>query len=116
MTFGAIMANMALTNDDLQAIQGVIQTTVQPMLHDLEVRITDHVETMIDEAVDALAQSTAAGFAEVHEKIDQLDARVSHGFGRIDADLARIEHKLDATIDRVDDHAVRLRRLEAKPA
>ena len=113
MTFGAIMANMALTNDDLQAIGAI---TRQIMTAELPLLIKTTVQPMIDEAVDALAQSTAAGFAEVHEKIDQLDARVSHGFDRIDADLVRIEHKLDATIDRVDDHAVRLRKLEAKPA
>ncbi|HXR50084.1 MAG TPA: hypothetical protein VN778_03610 [Verrucomicrobiae bacterium] len=87
---------MSLTQDDLQAIQRLIQTTVPPLI-----KVT--VQPMIDEAVDTLAQSTAAGFAEVHERID-----------KVEAGLGRIENKLDATIDRIDDHATRIRQLELK--
>lgn len=116
---------MSLTQDDLQAIQQIVQTTVRPM---------------IDEAVDTLAQSTAAGFSEVHEKFAQVDARfvqidarftqvdarfaqidarfaqVDARFDTIDADLHRIENKLGATIEQVEDQEVRLKALEPKTA
>lgn len=85
---------MSLTQNDLQAIQQIVQTTVQPM---------------IDGAVDMLAQSTAAGFAEVHEKLVQHDEQ----FVGIRTNLNRIENKLNATIDHVEGHEVRLTQLEA---
>jgi hypothetical protein len=88
---------MSLTKDDLQAIQEIVHTTVKPML---------------DEAVDTLAQSTAAGFAEVHEKLAQHDAE----FAIIHADLARIENTLHATVGQVDNHEVRLTKLETSVA
>lgn len=80
---------MSLTQDDLQSIK-----------------------TIIDDAFDASDQRTAAGFAEVHEKLAQHDEQ----FTVIRADLNRIESKLDATIDQVEDHEVRIGQLETKPA
>jgi hypothetical protein len=74
---------------------------------------------MVDDAVDSLAQSTAAGFAEVHEKLAEHDEpfeQIDHHLARIDNRLDRIEVKLDPTIDKVDDHEVRLTKLETNPA
>lgn len=94
---------MSLTKQDLQAIQQIVQTTVQPM---------------IDGAVERLAQDTAAGFAEVHERIDKVDAKID----RVDANLSRKIDRLDnklhvkdtmihSTVERVDRLAVQVAKL-----
>lgn len=95
---------MSLTNDDLQAIKGVVTETVQPM-------------------IDELALQTAAGFNEVHTRIDGVESRLggveTRLGGQIDSletTTNRIENKLDATIDRVDDHEVRLQKLKPRSA
>ena len=84
---------MNLTTDDLQAIQKIVQTTVRPMIGEL-------------------ANDTAAGFAEVHEKFAKVDEQLDS----MQTDLNRIENKLDPTIEKVDNHGVRLARLEPKAA
>jgi len=57
----------------------------------------------------------AARFNDVYRRFDAVDARFDDVYGRFDgvnARLERIERKLDGTIERVDDHGVRLARLE----
>ncbi len=87
---------MSLTNDDLKAIKGIV-----------------------DNAFEKSDIATAAGFAEVHEKIDGLQSDV--GGLRTDVDelhtgVNRIESKLDPTIERADIHDVRITKLEKKLA
>ncbi len=77
---------MSLTTDDLQAIKAII-----------------------DDAFEDSDRRTAAGFAEVHEKIDQVKTELK-------ADITRIENKLTPTITQVEDHEVRLAALEPHAA
>jgi hypothetical protein len=69
--------------------------------------------------VDRLAEMVAAGFQELQEAMrqgfDRVNERMDAHDGRfdeVDSRLDRIERKLDNTIERVDDHGVRLGRLE----
>ncbi len=102
---------MSLTQDDLQAIRTIVQDVVDKAIEESDLR-------------------TAAGFAEVHERIDQTNERIDQTNKRIDqtndsiegldskterleATTNRIENKLDATIGQVDDLQVRVKALEA---
>jgi hypothetical protein len=44
--------------------------------------------------------------------IDERFKRQDRRFDKLDASVTRIENKLDATIDQVDNHESRLKRLE----
>jgi hypothetical protein len=57
--------------------------------------------------LDTLAAMIVTEFVAVREEIGALRQEVRAGFGRI-------ERKLDNTVERVDDHEVRLVRLERR--
>ncbi len=83
-------ATMSLTTNDLQAIQAIF-----------DISIDEKVKPIIEEAIDSLAQSTADGFAEVHEKLDAIQSTVQ--------ELKDSYKTLDRT---VDTHESRIRALE----
>lgn len=83
-------ATMSLTTNDLQAIQAIF-----------DISIDEKVKPIIEEAIDSLAQSTADGFAEVHEKLDAIQSNVQ--------ELKDSYKTLDRT---VDTHESRIRALE----
>jgi uncharacterized iron-regulated protein len=89
--------SMSLTKDDLKAVKQLIDDSidgrvpkiidgqVQPMLDKLEdrtfkrlTRLETRLTERIDDVNDKLAQRTAAGFVEVHDKIDGLSAQVDN--------------------------------------
>lgn len=57
-------AGMSLAAQDLQAIQHMIDGAEK------------RIRAYVDEAIDSLAQQTAAGFQEVHEGLDQIEQRL----------------------------------------
>jgi predicted nucleic acid-binding Zn-ribbon protein len=70
-------------------------------------------------SIDRLAEMVAGGFQELQDEMrhgfQRLNERMDAHDGRfdeVDTRLDRIERKLDSTIERVDDHSVRLGRLE----
>lgn len=94
---------MSLTKDDLKAIAGV-------------------VKEIVDDAIELSDQRTAVGFAEVHGRIDGLSVglhRVESGLdevkvrlGTVENTVGRIEMQQRAMIDQLDDHSVRLNKVE----
>ncbi len=83
-----IISVMSLTKDDLKAIKGIVDTSVNT-------------------AVDALALQTAQGFAEVHGKIDTVEKRLDKKVDDVELRLGRridgVEERLSAKIQEVDD-------------
>jgi chromosome segregation ATPase len=93
-------------------------------------RVTvDQLATMVGNGFLALQEEMREGFRLVRmqlgehgERLDAIEIELkdhSARFDRIDAELRdhsarfdRIERKLDTTIERVEDHGIRLRRLE----
>ena len=100
--------SMSLTKDDLQAVKQLIDSSidervpiiinehvptminehVQPMLDRLEdrtfkrlTRLEHRLNERIDETNETLARQTAAGFEEVHNKIDNLSGQM-HDIGQ----------------------------------
>ena len=50
----------------------------------------------------------------IFERFDMQDAELAKKADK--TDIARIENKLDATVDKVDNHQTRIKKLEPKPA
>lgn len=90
---------MSLTQADLKAIQRIIQVTVQPM---------------IDRLDETLSIQTASGFAEVHEKIDKVEAKLESKIDKLSNRFDIQEDKLNNTIERVDSFETKLKRLKPK--
>jgi hypothetical protein len=61
----------------------------------------DQLAGLVASSFQALQDEMREGFRAVNERLDTHERR-----------LDRIERKLDSTIERVNDHSVRLRRLE----
>lgn len=80
-----------LTNNDLQAIKGIV-----------------------DEAFEGSDQRTAAGFAEVHAKINETDNRISKKIDEIDNKLSVKDGKLENTVERVDKHVTQIAKINKK--
>lgn len=80
---------MSLTNDDLQAIKGVVQPMIDKLDEDLSIR-------------------TANGFAEV----DKSFAKVNLKLDGIEVTVNKIDSRSFATADKIDDHEVRIIKLE----
>lgn len=59
--------------------------------------------------VDSLTEVISTAMQSISEAYERHDSRLD----KHEAALTRIENKLDATIDKVDDHEVRLRKLTA---
>lgn len=57
---------MTLTSEDLEALRNVIITTVQPM-----------IDRSIVSAIDELSLMIAAGFTELHDKLDRQEQRLA---------------------------------------
>lgn len=74
---------MTLTKTDLGAIKSIVDdvvvTNVSPMLGSLDTKI------------DSLAAATAAGFEEVHEKVDHLSDKIDVIDGKLDDTIKRVE-------------------------
>lgn len=81
--------SMSLTKDDIKAIKRLVDSSIdertQPMLDKLEdrtfkrlTRLETNLIERIDDTNDKLARQTAAGFVEVHDKIDGLSAQVDN--------------------------------------
>jgi len=96
---------MSLTTDDLRAITHIVNTAVDTAITK---RVPPIVQRIVDEAVDNLAQQTAAGFAEVHERIDRLQDDMTV----VKAKIIGIEAEQRAIVAHIDEHGVRLDRLE----
>ena len=96
---------MSLTTNDLQAIKGIVDDAIDRKVPGIVTRI---VEPAINRAINELSRQTAAGFAEVHEKIDRMDKRLT----RVEDTVDRIEVHLRAHDEQLDDHAARIGRLE----
>lgn len=75
---------MSLTKDDLQAIKTIVQDTVQPMIDESDIQ-------------------TANAFAEVHERIELVDAKIDGVEERLDAKIDGVELRLGRRIDDVKD-------------
>ncbi len=89
---------MSLTKDDLDAIQAVVHRTVQPMIDDL-------------------AQDTAAGFAEVHEKFAEVDENfhsLQSDVSEIKDTTTRIELKQRAEVEHVDAHGEDIKLIKSR--
>jgi|GEM_PF-3170915 len=103
------MARMKLTPDDIVVITTIVNTaidtrvpkvvhdTVQPMLDGLEARVIQR----IDDLDDALSLQMEHGLQEVRDQISVLADTVG-----------RIEMQQRAMVAQLDDHSVRLGRLE----
>jgi len=82
---------MSLTDDDLQSIQQIVQTTVK-----------DTVQPMIDKLDDTLSQQTAQGFAAVDKRFDEVRNDLSKQIQYVDDRLRVKDGKLEDTVLRVD--------------
>jgi len=69
--------------------------------------IEEIVGRVVGEIVGAALQLIASQFDEVHGELSTKADK---------ADINRLENKLDPTIDQVDDHSIRLKRLETAAA
>jgi hypothetical protein len=91
------------------------------------------IKNIVDDAKEDIKVDVAAGFTEVHEKVDRLAQDlggvkvdlegVKGDLGGVKVDLeevkntvGRIELTQRAEAERADDHAVRISRLEAEAA
>lgn len=84
-------------------------------LAELEERMSKSMEGVVHEILNALSPE----IQEIKQDISSLQKDVSglqEDNDGLKATAARIERKLDATIERTDDHGVRIGRLEAKAA
>lgn len=77
---------MSLTKQDLQAIRSIVKEE-------------------IDVAMDDSDRRTAAGFAEVHARIDNVDRRIDSLGVRLDKRIDGLEARLD---HRIDDLEIRI--------
>ena len=81
--------------------------------------VEEIVGRVVGEIIGDALQLISGRFDKVERKLDEHSAlhrdHAAH-FDVIDASLNRIENKLDATIDRVDDHSTQLKLLKARTA
>jgi hypothetical protein len=82
-------------------VPGMIETGIQNTVPKL---IKETVQPMLDEAVSSLAQDTAEGFAEVHDKLDALSL-----------DVHQLKDSQYDIRNRIDDHELRLQALGSMP-
>ena len=68
----------------------------------------DHLAAMVANSFQSLQDEMRGGFRAVHARLDAHDGR----FVEMEKRLDRIERKLDNTIERVNGHDIRLKRLE----
>jgi hypothetical protein len=76
----------------------------------------EDVRQIVSEVVGEVASEILTVMAE---KFGEVDSRLDSMEGRLDsmgASINRLENILRPTADKVDDHEVRLRRLESRPA
>lgn len=90
------------------------------------VSLTKHdllaIKQIVDDAIEVSMQQTAAGFAEVHAKLDQMGGRLDHvetnmrgvktDLSNVKDTVARIELQQRAMVNHEDEHDIRLNRLE----
>lgn len=81
---------MSLTNQDLTAIKRLIDTA--------NARLETRLIKRIDELDDTLSLQTAAGFNEVHKRINGLSTKLSH----VEQTVGRIERVQQAELERND--------------
>jgi hypothetical protein len=94
------MPRMTLTKSDLQAIRQIIQ---------------DEVKELLEPAIDEVLQLTAAGFAAVDQRFALMDRRLirlEHDMEEVKLTVGRIEMQQRAMAEQLDNHALRLARLE----
>ena len=103
---------MSLTKDDLAAIENIVQRIVG---------------SAVGSAIDDSDLRTAAGFAEVHEKMDRMNTNLSNRIDEVNTNLsAKIEAldnkidvkdgKLENTVQRVDNLELEVKKLQLKAA
>ena len=88
--------------------------TKQDLKHDLNELSLD-LRKEIRNSVDETATTIADALQLILERFDRQDRKFEHMFKQTHAILRRIENKLDATAEHVDDHEVRIKRLERQP-
>ena len=84
-----ILGYMSLTKTDLMAIEKIVEKTVK--------KTVDPRFDKLEEGIDALAMSTAAGFNEMDERFQDVYRRfdeVDERFNQVDERFDRIEGRL----------------------
>lgn len=102
-------AGMSLTTQDLQAIQRIVDASIEAS--------EQRMRAYVDEAIDSLARQTAAGFQEVHERLDRIEERldrVEYRLDQVELRLDRVEHRLDLVEQRLDRVEGRLDQVEQR--
>jgi beta-galactosidase beta subunit len=94
-----------LTRDDLNSIGQLIDEKVGNIVESkvgdlIETRVRPIIEQVVEDAIEDSKRHTAAGFAEVHEKIANVQATVD-----------RIERVQIAEIERVDKHEIAIQKV-----
>lgn len=96
---------MSLTQDDLRAIQHLIETSEQH----LEQRLLPVILARIDELDNTLSIQTAKGFEEVHTRIDKIELELTE----VKNTVKRIEKVQQKEIKRTDRHDAAIKHIRA---
>ncbi|MGB4759034.1 MAG: hypothetical protein WBP26_03165 [Candidatus Saccharimonadales bacterium] len=102
---------MSLTQDDLQAIQTIVQNVVDRAIEDSDIRTANAFAEVHDKFAEVHEK-----FAEVHDRIDAVKADLSSQIQAIDDKLAVKDGKLENTVQRVDALEDNIRALNLKTA
>ncbi len=108
---------MSLTKTDLQAIKTIIDYAIEGSEGRMSKAIEgskQHTTKVVEDAIEESKQHTAAGFAEVHEKIDNLDTKLSDKIQAVDDKLTVKAGKLENTVQRVDGHDIEIKKIKRK--
>lgn len=103
---------MTLTNEDLTAIKGVVQETIQESVPGI-------VQPMIDRSLEHFAVIVGDGFNEVAERFNQVDAEIAGlktDVAELKTDMREVKWSLADTVRRAEflDVRDRVMRLEQR--
>ncbi len=81
---------MSLTKSDLKAVKSIVEDVVDPKINNLETRLVGGMNQMVETLID-----------HMDERFDEVDDKVN-----------KLELTVRSSIDRLDNHAVRISKLE----
>ena len=90
---------MSLTQQDLAAIKGIVDTSIDHA-------ITTRIKPMIDEAAEDLRLHTAAGFAGHDERMNKMDVRMDGMANDLHYLREKVDH-IDGRVGRIEKTLVR---------
>jgi len=106
--------HMSLTTQDKQDIQEIVTTVVYGAIDKFAISVNESFQALTDQIngvehrLDGRIDGLDNQFTVLEEKVDQIDVRL----GAVEKTVSSMDHNLISSLARLDDHGVRLTRLE----